>query len=78
MYTISIPTSNSNKSINCSPKTSPLSIQKSPTIKINTSFRDNTNTYILTQNNFDPTKFSPPNEFMLKLKNRMNIYDDDK
>ena len=46
----------------------PISIQQSPT---NSSiFRDNT--YILKQNSFDPTKSSPPNNFMLKLTNRMN------
>ena len=28
----------------------------------------------LKQNCFDPTKFSPPNEFMLKLYMRMNNY----
>ena len=31
--------------------------------------------YSLMQNNFDPTKSSPPNNFMIKLKMRMNIYD---
>jgi hypothetical protein len=31
--------------------------------------------YSLKQNVFDPTKSSPPNEFMLKLKLRMSIYD---
>ena len=45
----------------------PIPIQKSPTNQI---FRDNT--YILKQNSFDPTKSSPPNEFMLKLTTRMN------
>jgi hypothetical protein len=49
----------------------PIPIQKSPTNQlINSSFRDNT--YILKQNNFDPTKGSPPNDFMLKLQSRMN------
>jgi hypothetical protein len=33
----------------------------------------NTN-YSLNQNIFDPSKSSPPNEFMLKLKQRMNVY----
>ena len=31
--------------------------------------------YSLTQNFFDPSKSSPPNEFMLKLKLRMSHYD---
>ncbi len=30
--------------------------------------------YSLKQNFFDPTKNSPPNEFILKLQQRMNIY----
>jgi hypothetical protein len=30
--------------------------------------------YSLKQNFFDPTKSSPPNEFMLKLRMRMNKY----
>jgi len=30
--------------------------------------------YSLTQNVFDPSSSSPPNEFMLKLKLRMAIY----
>jgi hypothetical protein len=38
--------------------------------------------YSLKQNFFDPTKSSPPNEFMIKLHMRMNKYymdkDDDK
>jgi len=32
------------------------------------------NTYSLKQNLFDPTNNSPPNEFMIKLHNRMKIY----
>lgn len=32
------------------------------------------NEYSLTQNIFDPFKSSPPNEFMLKLQLRMNLY----
>jgi uncharacterized protein with NRDE domain len=31
--------------------------------------------YSLTQNFFDPSKSSPPNEFMNKLKKRMQVYD---
>ena len=30
--------------------------------------------YGLKQNFFDPSKSSPPNEFLLKLQNRMNHY----
>lgn len=53
------------------PRSIPIPIQKSPTNQlINSSFRDNT--YILKQNSFDPTKGSPPNDFMLKLQSRMN------
>jgi hypothetical protein len=32
------------------------------------------NEYSLTQNIFDPSKSSPPNEFMLKLQLRMSLY----
>jgi len=31
--------------------------------------------YSLKQHFFDPTKSSPPNEFMLKLKQRVSCYD---
>jgi len=34
------------------------------------------NHFDLKQNCFDPTKFSPPNEFMIKLYMRMNNYYD--
>ncbi len=30
--------------------------------------------YELKQNFFDPTKSSPPNEFMLKLRKRVSLY----
>ena len=33
-----------------------------------------TNEYNLNQNFFDPSKSSPPNEFMIKLRMRMTIY----
>ncbi len=33
------------------------------------------NEYSLKQNFFDPSKSSPPNEFMLKLRLRMSLYD---
>jgi hypothetical protein len=53
------------------PKSTPIPIQKSPTNQIQySSFSDNT--YILKQNSFDPTKSSPPNDFMIKLTNRLN------
>ena len=52
------------------PRSIPIPIQKSPTNLTSSSFRDNT--YILKQNSFDPTKNSPPNDFMLKLQSRMN------
>jgi len=35
----------------------------------------NSNQYDLKQNNFDPSKCSPPNEFMEKLRLRMSIYE---
>lgn len=47
--------------------------------KSNTSFigkntlRDN-NEYSLSQNFFDPSKSSPPNDFLIKLYARMNNY----
>lgn len=34
--------------------------------------------YSLKQNFFDPSKSSPPNEFMIKLHMRINKYYDDK
>jgi hypothetical protein len=36
--------------------------------------RDRDNIYCLKQNFFDPTKSSPPNDFMLKLCERMHLY----
>ena len=33
--------------------------------------------YSLKQNVFDPSKSSPPNDFMLKLKLRMSIYNNE-
>jgi hypothetical protein len=46
--------------------------QTSPTKK-NEGFRYNE--YSLKQNFFDPSKSSPPNEFMLKLQLRMSHYE---
>jgi hypothetical protein len=34
--------------------------------------------YSLKQNFFDPTKSSPPNDFIIKLKSRMSIYNMDR
>ncbi len=34
----------------------------------------NLNEYSLTQNIFDPSKSSPPNDFLLKLQLRMSLY----
>lgn len=46
--------------------------QISPTSKIaDNSFSE----YSLKQNVFDPSKSSPPNDFMLKLHLRISIYD---
>lgn len=45
--------------------------QTSPTnIKNTSNFKE----YSLKQNFFDPTKNSPPNEFMAKLHMRMSVY----
>jgi hypothetical protein len=35
----------------------------------------NNNQYSLKNNLFDPTKSSPPNDFMIKLYNRVSIYE---
>jgi hypothetical protein len=32
--------------------------------------------YELNKNNFDPTKNSPPNDFLVKLKKRMEMFQD--
>ena len=45
--------------------------QNSPT---NNNIDFNLNEYSLTQNIFDPSKSSPPNDFMLKLHLRMSLY----
>ncbi len=34
--------------------------------------------YSLKQNFFDPSKSSPPNDFMIKLRMRMSLYQTDK
>ena len=46
--------------------------QTSPTSSKET--RDFDNIYCLKQNFFDPTKSSPPTDFMLKLHERMQLY----
>jgi hypothetical protein len=45
--------------------------QGSPTNKIENA---SATEYSLNENVFDPSKSSPPNEFLLKLQLRMNIY----
>jgi hypothetical protein len=49
-----------------------ISIQEN----ISTKFKvnDEYNQYSLNKNFFDPTKSSPPNEFMIKLRLRMDKY----
>jgi len=42
--------------------------------QISPSSKKTVKEYSLTQNVFDPSSSSPPNEFMLKLKLRMAIY----
>jgi hypothetical protein len=37
--------------------------------------KNNNNQYDLKQNNFDPSKSSPPNDFMEKLILRMSVYE---
>ena len=45
---------------------------------LSTSFSENKIIqYDLKENTFDPSKSSPPNEFMLKLSMRMQIYEED-
>jgi hypothetical protein len=53
-------------------KTKPIHIKKnlSTSIKINS----HTSEYSLKQNCFDPSKSSPPNEFIIKLNMRINKY----
>lgn len=49
----------------------PIPIQHSQSQKMNTNHLS----YDLTTHIIDPTKFSPPNEFMNKLKMRMNVHE---
>jgi hypothetical protein len=57
-------------------KSSIISIpQSSPTHKKEKEKENNmSNEYSLNEHIFDPSKSSPPNEFMLKLKLRMSYY----
>jgi len=52
----------------------PIKQNLTTTMKINSPKGE----YSLKQNFFDPTKSSPPNEFMIKLHMRMNKYYMDK
>jgi hypothetical protein len=47
----------------------------SPTLKKQFFDSDYESEYSLKQNFFDPTKSSPPNDFMLKLQKRMAVYE---
>lgn len=47
-----------------------IPIKKTPT----TVMKEDHNEYGLKNNFFDPSKSSPPNEFTLKLKNRMKTF----
>jgi hypothetical protein len=47
-----------------------IPILKTPT----TAMKEDLNEYGLKHNFFDPSKSSPPNEFMLKLQNRMKTF----
>jgi hypothetical protein len=49
----------------------PIKQTLSTSMKINSPSKGE---YSLKQNFFDPSKSSPPNEFMIKLHMRMNIY----
>uniref|UniRef100_A0A6C0ESR4 Uncharacterized protein n=1 Tax=viral metagenome TaxID=1070528 RepID=A0A6C0ESR4_9ZZZZ len=58
----------------------PFIHEKSNIINITKNLSTNTKNstpkgeYSLKQNFFDPTKSSPPNEFMIKLSKRMMVY----
>jgi hypothetical protein len=60
-----------NSQLNIKSHTIPISIKKQ-----NIDFNiENKNQYSLKQNLFDPTKSSPPNDFMIKLYSRLIHYD---
>lgn len=46
------------------------------TFRKNMNDFNNNNQYSLKQNFFDPSKSSPPNDFMYKLQSRLSVYDD--
>lgn len=48
----------------------PINKKTSTTMKTNLTKRE----YSLKQNSFDPTKSSPPNDFMIKLHMRIHKY----
>ena len=50
-----------------------VSYEKSKSIPIQQTITK-TQEYDLKQNLFDPTKSSPPNEFLLKLRMRVSLY----
>jgi len=51
--------------------------ERSNSIPIHKNKIDRTTQYSLTQQFFDPSKGSPPNEFMRKLQMRMSLYASD-
>ena len=53
-------------------KTNIISIKKELSTSMNST--NPTSEYSLKQSLFDPSKSSPPNEFMIKLHMRMNMY----
>lgn len=53
-------------------KTKIISIKKELSRPMNST--NQTSEYSLKQSLFDPSKSSPPNEFMIKLHMRMNMY----
>ena len=53
-------------------KTKIIPIKKSPSTDFNIEDKDKE--YSLKQNIFDPTNFSPPNNFLLKLNMRIQMY----
>jgi hypothetical protein len=48
--------------------------ERSHSIPIKQNLTTNMKSYSLKQNFFDPSKSSPPNEFMIKLNMRMSLY----
>ena len=63
------------KSVAVDKKTKPILISKNLKYAESLGMNfENGNNYGLKQNLFDPSKSSPPNEFMLKLNMRMNMY----